>query len=450
MFKRVLIFCLWALAAGGSVRAGSLLDYQHSLLGSTHYSLSGQFAIHDLPPGIMPERLLDESNLVELDPTLLAVSCDRIKKCLLQQLGLRDEWKGKIFVVLHRAQSSDEPVSVTPVRSGREWDFQLDMPDRVDRPRLVSAIVEVLLLEIASRDAERSTEIPAWLSQGMSREVIFASAKELVLERPRGLENGLDLARLTRTNLFDNPLVQAHAELLAAPPLAVEDLSWPGPEQFEGAAAEAYRSSAQLFVHELLQLNDGRDCFRTFLSELPRHLNWQIAFLRAFHSHFGSQLELEKWWALRLVQFTGRDLAQTWRADESWQKLDEIVRPSVDVRTESNELPTHTQVTLQAIIRDWDVPRQTQLLQEKSQQLFLLRLHVSQGLIYLVDGYRRTLDGYLKKREHSGAHPIGRVPSDDLAKETIRTLDVLEAQRQQLRPNPQNGTAITADAATTN
>ncbi|HZV33698.1 MAG TPA: hypothetical protein VFB72_03910 [Verrucomicrobiae bacterium] len=453
--KRCCIFCLCLMGGIWAACAGPLLDYQRSLIGGTHVSLSRQFIVHDVPPGTLPSPfLLDQSNLVELDPTLLTVSCERIKKCLLKELGMRDAWMGKIFIGLHPAGISEEPISVTPARFGAEWDYELDMPDHVERARLVSAIVEVLLLEIADRGSERSTEIPTWLSQGMSREVMFTSEEELVLEKPNKIENGLDVSRLTRTNVVDSPLLQAHADLLAMPPLKIEELSWPKMGQFDGAAAEQYRSSAQLLVHDLLQLNDGRECLRAFLGELPRHLNWQIAFLRAFRSHFGTQLEWEKWWALQLVQFTGRDLAQTWQPAESWQKLDEIVRPYVDVRTEASDLPTHTHVTLQAIIRDWDVVRQTQLLQEKSQQLLLLRLHVSQNLVYLVDDYRRTLYDYLKKRDSSGVNPYGRARSspirDQLAKETIHTLDVLEERRQQLRPNPQIPPTITAKTASNN
>jgi hypothetical protein len=37
-------------------------------------------------------------------------------------------------------------------------------------------------------------------------------------------------------------------------------------------------------------------------------------------------------------------------------------------------------------------------------------------------------------------------PLDNLARETIRTLDMLETRRQQLRPNPQNIPAITANS----
>ncbi|MDB6021975.1 MAG: hypothetical protein JWQ04_1832 [Pedosphaera sp.] len=454
MRKRLSIFFLALplfFLAVADCRAGSLDEFRRAVTAGAHYSLSGQFVIHD-PSALdnYPVPLGNAPNIVRIDPTLLTVSCERIKKTLLNKLGVRDQWKGKIFLDLHHAQSLDEPIAVTPALFDGQWMYRLEMPDTLDRSRMISAVVEVLLLEMADRDALRSTEIPAWLSQGMSREVILSSDSELILERPRSSENGVALSRMMRTNLMDNPLEQAHNELMTMAPLSLAELSWPRPDQFNGEAADAYRSSAQLFVHELLLLNDGRACMQSFLPELPRHLNWQLAFLRAFRSDFGSQLDLEKWWALRLVQFTGRDLAQTWRPEDSWQKLDEVVRPSVEIRTSADEMPLRSQVTLQAIIRDWDIPRQTRLLQEKSQQLLMLRLRVSQDLIYLVDDYRRTLDGYLRKRDSNGYNQTGRTlyapRLDNVARDTLRALDVLEARRQQLRPKPDNSPSIAATA----
>lgn len=450
MFKRLFIVSLGVLVFWLGARAGSLQEFQRAFTIGAHHSLSGQFVVHDLPPANVFSHnrpRLKETNWVELDPTLLPISCDRIKKCLLAQLGVRDQWKDKIFINLYRSDDGDETITVMPARFGHDWAYQLDIPDRIERSRLVSGIVEILLLEIAQRESDHSAEIPAWLSQGMSREVLFSAEEELVLERPHGFENGLLMSLLTRTNLLQNPLIAAHEELQATPPLTLEELSWPKPGQFDGLSGQAYRSSAQLFVHQLLHLPDGRQCFRAFLSELPRHLNWQIAFTRAFRSHFSTQLDVEKWWALQLIQFTDRNLAQTLRPDESWQKLDEIVRPAVEVRTSTNELPLHTQVTLQSIIQDWDVPRQAQLLREKSQQLLFLRIHVSQDLVYLVDDYRRALDEYVKKRDKTVRPMAGNLfapPLDDLARNTLRALDELETRRQQLRPRPQISGAMTA------
>src|SRR6185312_6343672 len=154
-----------------------------------------------------------------------------------------------------------------------------------------------------------------------------------------------------------------------------------------------------------------------------------------------------KWWALRLVQFTGRDLAKTWPSDVSWAKLDEVVRPSVESRPGRNDLPVQTQITLQTIIKDWDIARQTKLLQEKAQQLLLVRLHISPDLIGLVDDYRKVVDSYLRRRDSKGYIQMGRTlyapRVDDVARDTIRALDGLDIRRQQLRPNPQAPSATT-------
>ncbi len=449
MLKRFAIFLIGLCLAAICVQADSSPDFRRGANLGVHYSLSGQFVVHD-PPATRdyPPRLNHDTNFVRLEPALLAVSCERIKKSLLGELGMvNDKWQGKIFMDLHHGQNSDEAIVVSPVLYGHRWIYRMELPDLLARSRLVSAVTEVLLLEMANRNADRATEIPAWLALGLSRQMMLASQVEMIVEAPQKSENGIASALLFHSSRRTDPLTLAHADLLATAPLTLEQLSWPKAGQLDGLAGEAYRSSAQLFVHELLQLKDGRACLRAMIEELPQHLNWQIAFRHAFRSDFASQLEVEKWWELHLVQFTGRDLTQTWPSEESWRKLDEIIRPSVEVRTGANDLPLRTQVTLQAIIKDWDLPRQTKLLQEKSQQLLILRMRVSQELIYLVDDYRRILASYVQKKGVA-YNPMGRTlyapRLDGFARDTLRELDLLDARRQQLRPKPESAQPVTA------
>jgi len=447
----VLLLC--GLAA--RLRADSSRDFLRDFFkAGAHRSLTGQFIVRDpLPTGELPSVTYDTTNLVRLDPTLLTVSCERIKKALLSELGARDNWRGKILINLHHSDNPDETIVVERILFGSEWSYRMETPDLLERSRFVSALVDVLLLEMAERGSEEPTQIPAWLSQGLSREVMLSSPLELVLEPPRTMENGVALNRLVASGRRTDPLALAHADLHTVPPLTLEELSWPRDGQFDGEAGEAFRSSAQLLVHELLQLPDGRAAMQDFLAELTRHLNWQLAFLSAFHADFGSQLDLEKWWALHLIQFTGRDLSQTWPSDESWRKLDEVLRPEMQVRTAVGEAPMRAQVTLQAIIKDWDISRQTKLLQEKAQQLFLLRMWVSQDLVYLVDEYRRALESYLRKRENGIYVSMGRslyAPQlDTLARDTLRQLNELEAKREKLRP-PLETAPVTASVRDSN
>jgi len=222
--------------------------------------------------------------------------------------------------------------------------------------------------------------------------------------------------------------------------MTFEQLSWPPDEQLAGDAGEAYRCSAQFFVDSLLRLADGPACVRTMLGELPRYYNWQLAFLQAFRSHFQYPLDVEKWWALQIVQFTGRDLSQTWTPEESSRKLDEILRSPVDIRTEQRQLPLRAEVSLQTILREWDRPRQMEALRRKLRELDFLRLRVAQNLVLLVDDYRASIQTCLQRQSQVDFSLFSRTrvaPNADLAVEdAIKQLDALDVRREALRLQP--------------
>ena len=221
------------------------------------------------------------------------------------------------------------------------------------------------------------------------------------------------------------------------PPLTFEELSWPTERDLaEDAAGQAFRGSAQLLVGELLRLPDGRSCLRTMLARLPQHMNWQFAFLEAFHTHFERPLDVEKWWALSLTQANGRFAGQAWSLAESWQKLDQAVRAAVEVRTRANELPLHAEVSLQTVIRGWDPIRQTQTLSNTLRELGLLRLRIAQEYIGLVQDYYQAIETYLRQPDRGApsslsAKRAGRLRSVELA---IQQLDALDGRRMALRP----------------
>jgi hypothetical protein len=405
-------------------------------------SVSGQFIVHGAPTDGW--RLMELSpslskDYVRLDPTLLAVSSERIKSALLSDLGAQDNWQSRVSIFLHQAHRLDEPVVIGSSANQGQWTYYMNLPDMVDRSRLVSAFVNMTLLEMANRGAERSAEIPKWLAQGLTQELMRESMAGLVMEAPK--EGNHDIH--TSSELLDGrsvpPLEQAHDVLQTRPALTLTELSWPRDGQEED---EVYRCSAQLFVSRLLQLDDGRACMRQMIQELPRHLNWQISLLDAFHNHFASELELEKWWALCLVNFTGRDLAQTWPHAESWQKLGEVIHTGAQVRTAMDELPLHAEVTLQSVIAEWGYAMQEGVMRVKIQQLGQLRSSVSQDLAGLVDDYRLVLENYVRAREKSGAFrntTAQRVLGpDQLALDTIRQLNALDAEREAMRIEPES------------
>lgn len=434
-------------------------DFSRMFANGNHYSLSGQFVIRD-PPVVdwYPYYPASASNYVRLNPTLLTVSCERIKRALLTELGARDQWQGKIFLDLYHSRNPDDAIVVNPTLTGSQWSYRVALPDFLERGRVVSAVVQTVMLEIANRNSESSAEIPAWLAEGMTRQVLRSSQLDLVMEPPQAVENGITLRRedrsILRTSLLQDgawglaqnfgntpnadPIAPTLDTLREIAPLSLDELSWPRDGQFEGQAGEAYRCSAQLFVHELLQLKDGRANLQAFLPELSRHLNWQIAFLSAFRPDFASQLELSKWWSLRLVQLTGRDFIRAWSEEESWNHLNEVLNPSVQVRASAAELPQRGRVTLEAAIEDLDLTRQEMLLPETARQLGQLRNRVAPGMVNLVDDYRRVLDGYLYQRDHGAIFPLGKArlesQLDDVARNTIRQLQALDEVRFRNRP----------------
>ena len=79
-------------------------------------------------------------------------------------------------------------------------------------------------------------------------------------------------------------------------------------------------------------------------------MNWQTAFLLAFHSHFARLLDVEKWWGLICVSFSESDLTQPWTEQECWHKLQEALDVPVEVHFAPSRMPAKARVTLQEVI----------------------------------------------------------------------------------------------------
>jgi hypothetical protein len=399
-------------------------------------SQSGQFLV-------FPTRSQDggataraKPDTLRLEAPLLTISCERIKQTLGRELALSRPWRGKIFVTLYPATDSVDRITITSERFNDGWQYRVELPDQLERGRYVRLIVQVLLLEIANREAShRSAEIPLWLIEGFAERLLSSTDIDLLLPAQRPAADGVAFSLMNVTARRENPLENAHLALCSGAALTFEQLSWPADDQAGEAGAAVLRSSAQVFVHELLRLKDGQACLQAMLAQLPEHYNWQFAFLRAFHRWFPTTLDVEKWWALRLVHFTGRELAQTWPLEESWEKLNQLVHPSVQLRVGTNELPLHTEVTLQMVIRQWDRANQTQTLQAKARELKAMRLRLAEDLAPLVDDYRLAIESYLDQRD-KGLPWLKKRAQNRVVAETLQRLDQLDDRLLMLRPGP--------------
>jgi hypothetical protein len=405
-------------------------------------SVSGQFLVQDargVGPSEAAAHFSTNSAYLVLDPTLLAVSAERIKQLINRDLANPAPWRSRIHLTLYPAQGPDSPVTINCESFRDGWEYFLQLPDIMDRREYVRAITQALLLELANRNASaRSADIPTWLIEGLTEQLLASSEMKIVLPPPRKNYNGVMVMFAGTNGPMQNPLQPARELLRSHLMLTFDDLSWPTdslllPSVDNTESLEVYRRSAQVLVTELLRRSDGQTSMRAMLDKLPQYYNWQFAFLDAFS--FPRLLEVEKWWSLHLVHFTQRDVAQYWPADESWQKLDETLRPAVQVRTGTNDIPLHTDVPLQTIVREWDTPRQTQALKAELNELEVLRYRLAPQFVGIADNYHETIQTYLGEQNKSGGMFLRKKATRKHALEAIlRELDALDAKRAALHP----------------
>ena len=396
-----------------------------------------------------PDLATNDSRFVVLDPNGLAVSCERIKQALWRELGMQDSWEGKIAITLRPATTPGNVITVLTQRVPGGWSYRLEMPEIIEPVRVVRALVSVLVLELANRHAEdRSAEVPLWLIEGLTQQLIASADIELVVPRPQSAINGLRVSVIDVSRRLKNPLQTTTNMLYQQAALTFQELSWPTNVNLDSEAGSSYRASAQLFVAGLMELNNGRAGLCRMIVRLPAYYNWQMAFLEAFGSRFPRLLDVEKWWALQVAHYGNRDLNRLWTWEKSWERLDEIIRTPVEVRRPETQQPVRRDATLERILRELNFSQQKPVLNVKLQELGTLRQLAAPELASLVDDYRRVLSSYLKQREQmDGTYLASRGFNSTVGivlSGTLRSLNELDARRMALKPAAHaNGTPAT-------
>ena len=422
------------LALGILFLAGDSLPAQTTLANASGImrSASGQFIIIDRRGALTSQRRTatdSDPKLLELEPALLVVSCERIKQALCTDLDAPRDWSARVNITLRAGGD----ITIAKERVGRTWSYRLEVPQLVDRTRFIRSIVRVVLQEMADRNpGNHDAEIPSWLSEGFTQHLLASRDAELILPPPGNKLGGMTVGPTTILIRDPDPLETARRILHSASPPTIEQLSWPDPNTLDSDEGEVFRRSAQLFVSELMKLKGGKANLRATLAGLNSCYNWQTAFLRSFSSQFPNVLALEKWWALQVSYFVGRDNHQFWTHGESASKLDELLRARVAIRIAAGAMPSRSDVSLQVVIREWDTIRQNITLREKLRDLELARIRVAPEYMRLVDEYRVTLADYLTKREKSGATFLGvrtSASTQEVVQRTARALDDLDTKR---------------------
>jgi hypothetical protein len=389
-------------------------------------SASKQFIVRGLPQRSMLAASASE-DVVFIDPQLLAVTCERVRQTLVKELGCGDRWRGTIYINIHPLQSDNGWPNIRPFRTPEGWRYRIDVPDEIERRRLLETIVQALLLEFANRAAaSESVELPPWLAEGLTAHLMQGPLAGAALQartlREVSAQPELRVARISRHADIDR-LLRQRVQRNGA--LSVDQLNWPEFDDNDTASAEAYRHSAHLFVRELLRLRGGPDCICATLAMLPEHLNWQTAFLRGFEPHFRRMLDAEKWWALTLTQLKTHESSVVWSATEAQQKLEEILYTPMQVRLARDQIPHAAAVTLQTVINDWDFKQQWPVLQAKLAQLQAARVRLPADFATLGDSYRAVIQNYLRARAGSWFDITAR----SAVKSAVAELNALDEKR---------------------
>jgi len=445
-----------------------------SRLSEATRSASGQFMVTvqpDTAPSYRPPDTSANTNLMRLQAPWFVVSAERFRTVLWRELGLprTAPWTGKIFVTLYSARSLDDRVIIAPTPFLKSWNCALELPDLISRNRYARALSAVLLLELANRNTPvtaRSAELPAWLVDGLAREVIESDEAQAILSAPTKTVEGVALvgsgptpvlgglpeSRVDKNKRGLDSLAPARLILHSSGALTFDQLSWPDDAQMEGKDGGVYLASAQLFVNELRALKNGPQMMRSMLAQLSSCQNWQTAFFRAFHEHFSTPLEAEKWWALRVVAFAARDPGPGWTLAASRQKLAALLTVPMGVRYDSNSLPVRVEMTMQTVIQNVDSEQRTAILETRLRDLELARLRVATPLAALVDGYCNVLTDFLGRRKgRNGERVSGKffLFRGDLGnvKVLLKKLDELDARRRQIEARlDQKAVPVTAPA----
>jgi hypothetical protein len=396
----------------------------------TVLSLPGLFVVNPASPAT-------SSSETALDPAVLVISCERIKESLLQTLGMTDQWRnkmgqGRINLIINPAVPEEEGTLLTGLPGANGWNYELALPSPIKPRLLLRAIVKALLVEMANRSAgEQSAEIPDWLVAGLSALMQADSLQSLVIQ-PQVSTVG---NRLNYTGL-----AQVREQLRQRRPLSFQELSLPEAGTLDGENYEFFSACSHLFLEQLLRLDDGRRCLREMIvRQLPAHLNWQTAFLEAYSRHFPQLLDVEKWWGLTCVSFTGTDASARFSQEDTWKKMQEALDVPVEVRLSADEMPVPAELTLQEVIADWDPAKAAPVLQRAAEGLALLRMQSAPEFAALLDRYLATLQSYLSdtrpdRPAWTSNHQLTLLGG--VRNSACRELTRLDEQRAEMRPNP--------------
>ncbi len=422
----------------------------------TIFSRSGQFIIHSrqmtVPTFHQPIGITNRTYIV-IQPDALAVCAERVKARLLAQLAAPDRWRGRVHLFIRPGDRVAEPSTMKAILFADGWHYSLEIPERVEARPLVRSLLLVLLTEIANRHPGSHTpEIPYWLVDGLTgillAEVgpdLVPQSNQLLAKFSTRLGDWGELRPNDRSGSYTDHAQELRAYLQHHPALTFNDLALPGPAELTGNQQETFRICSQVLVKELLRLPQGNQLLWEMLARLTESFNWQTAFVRTFGRYFPRSADVEQWWAVTLMQFSGHDEANAWSHADSLKELDQILGVPVEVRNSKDAPPQNAIVPLQRVVKDMPFAQQQQVLLTKIGQLEMLQANASHDVVPLATGYLNALQDYLSERAEAGAsttekgRPATSIPL--AVRHLVNRLGILDTERAEAARAPAPPTA---------
>ncbi len=402
-----------------------------SLLNGEKTRRSEQFVVQDTRPyGRSLSAMSDEQNpeMVQLEPGSLLLCAERVKEGVARQLGISSRGGSEIELQLYAPRRNDENILIHSTLYANGWHYKLRVPDDLQRSRLVRGLVQVLLLEHANRGtAGKCAEIPSWLLEGLTRQVVVDVGPTLIVDR---VPNN-SVKRSVRIIHGADALAGVREFVRRQEPLTFTELS----EQLLTEPPQdqliRYQMSAQLFLARLIEAPDGQARLARMMRALPDCWNWQTALLRTFD--FPRLVDVEKWWSVQIAAFRGNDPDVILSLDRGLARLADVLSVISQVRLDTNALPIRAEVTVSQILSEWEFAQQRPVLLRKLTLLMAMRGSAPRQLAPLIDGYAACIQNYLQRRDGSGHEPVSKLrtnrPGPMLAREAVRQLAELDRQR---------------------
>lgn len=230
------------------------------------------------------------------DRANLAHLAENTKTELYRLTEEKDEWKVPITITLHGKPGDPLPTRTESIQlhvSEVGYDLRLDFhlsrgiePDRLTRAVTSALVYERSLRNLPAQETDKPFHVPPWLTDGL---------REATAWRLGQSDRKLYAALFKTGGLFKIDEI-----------FALKD---EGFENLDAAMRAAFRVSSGALVMALLQQPQGKQGFRTFLTDVAAFEGEPPALLRKHFPELNqSETSLRKWWALQLANIGGQNL----------------------------------------------------------------------------------------------------------------------------------------------